>query len=111
MCSLMYTSFTAMTKTSCKHWAALQKTTGMWSWLSVRIIFSILILGFSSLAQYLRSRYFNRLAIISFRASWGKASTRAEEETEGEKAEGAAAFPHLRPQGLPFYLASASPGS
>lgn len=45
------------------------------------------------MARYYRSKNFIKLATISFRASWGKASTRVEQETVGEEAEGDTASP------------------
>ena len=72
MYSLASTSFTSMPKTRCRHSETWLKTTGKCSWLSLMTFFSISAWEVSSLAQYLRSRNFIRLAIISFRASSGK---------------------------------------
>ena len=68
-------------------------------------------LGIQLLGTILEEQELKQVSHHLLQSFLGQGLHRAEEETEGEKAEGAAAFLHLRPQGLPLYLASASPGS
>ena len=77
----------------------------------MRIVFSTLVLKVSFLVQYLKNRNFTRLAFISFRASWGKTSTGVEEETDGEDAEGDAAFPASDPRSCASTWPWGLPGS